>query len=134
MLSSGRNPPYPPFFKGGNKSLTMKYHEQHAEGVERGLQGCQQTKSEQGHVERPSMFKDGPQDGILAEKSAAARKTGQAERPGQEGPVDRRQFPFQPTHAEDVLLVVQSGDHAARAQEQQGLEKGMGQQVKSRGG
>ena len=69
----------------------------------------------------------GHQQVVFAEEAGGQGKSGQGQRPDDEGPVGDRQFVFQAAHVAHVLLVVQGDDHRAATQEEQGFERAVRQ-------
>src|SRR5262245_30546598 len=99
-------------------------HEHQPETVESGQEGREEPEDGQDLTEwscRPS----GDQQLVLAEKSRCQRKAGQRERADEERPIGDRQSVLEAAHPSHVLLMVQSDDHRAAAQEQQSLERSM---------
>ena len=72
---------------------------------------------------------DLPQDFVLREESAEGKDARDGQRGHQHGPERPGQLVLQPAQVAHVLLVMAGQDHATAAQEERGLEEGVGEDV-----
>ena len=76
---------------------------------------------------------DGQQDGVFAPEAGEGKHAGQGQAAEQERPVGNRHAAPQAAEVANVDHPAHGVHHAAGAEEQQGLEKGMGEQMEHAG-
>ena len=69
----------------------------------------------------------------MLKKPPVSGNAGQTHGTGEKGPEGRRQALTQPPHTKDVLFMVHGGDDAAGAEEEEGLEEGVDQEMEGGG-
>src|SRR6476646_1390403 len=105
-------------------------HEVRAEHIEGG-----ETGRKSAHPEHPGRMRVGRgQNGVLTEESGEARES----RNGETGNTKREEGNghclSQAAHVAQILFTREAVDHAARAEEEQGLKESVRHQVKNAGG
>ena len=105
-------------------------NKEHAKGVKGGQEGGGHAQGPEDLVDRPAMDECGKKDAVLAEIPSQGGEGTEAERPYEHEPEDAGQMPAQAAHPEDVVFLGKGLDHTAGPKEQEGLKKGMGQQMK----
>ncbi len=104
-------------------------HEEQARHVESGQEGHEQADAEQHRLARAQRSQ---QDLVLAVVAGEGRDPRDGQGADQEGPEGHRYLAAQPAHLPHVLLPGHGVDHRARAEEQQRLEEGVGEEVEHR--
>ncbi len=121
----------------GNPLLAVEGEEIRAERIKRG-----EERREHSAVVEPSvdpaglsrLVADRGQDFVLAPKAGKGHDAGQREAAEEERPARPGHQPLQPAELAHVDHAAHGVHHAARAQEQQGLEERMGEEVEHAGG
>ena len=113
--------------------FTMKDEKEQPKGVKGGHKGDQGADKPAEFSGSDLRVKGHHQDFILAEKSGQSGHARDGERGEQEGPVGNGHVFFQAAHVFDILFVVHAEDDRTAAEKEQGLEKGMGEQVENTG-
>src|SRR5882724_4614559 len=111
-------------------AITEERKEEHAEHIKRG-------ESRGNEADNPQQEKavEGPaKDFILAEKTGEGKNSGNRQSGDQHGVVSELDLLVEAAHFADVLLAGHGVDNAARAEEQEGFEEGVGHKVKNSGG
>ncbi len=73
-----------------------------------------------------------PEDLVLGEEARQAGDAGDGQRADEHGPVRDRDLVLRAAHAAHVLLAAHGVDHGAGAEEEQGLEEGVREEVEDR--
>ncbi len=119
--------------------LAVEGHVDQAEHVERGQHGAGDGQHPEQRVHGAEAVEVGVagseglgQDLVLGEEAGEREDAGDREGGDQEGPVGGRHVLSQPAHLPHVLLAAAGVDHRARAEEEAGLEEGVGHEVEDR--
>ena len=67
---------------------------------------------------------------VLTEKTGEERTAGKCKGTDEHGGIGNWHLLAQPAHLPDVLLMMQGADHRTGAEKEQGLEEGMGENMK----
>ncbi len=114
----------------------VEHKENHPERVQRGDEYAEQHRpvgiGRAGHSGTRCRVRR-LDDGVLAEESGEGGKTDQRKGTKQCGDIGDGHVPGESSHLAHVLLVMHGDDDAAGAQKKQGLEEGMGHQMKHPG-
>ena len=109
--------------------MTVERHQDEPPGIERG-EGRRRDRAGEGVDRRGALGGVGRlDDRILGEVAGRQREPGQRQRADDHHRIGERDLVLEPAHLPDVLLVMHGHDHRARAEEQEGLEEGMGEQM-----
>src|SRR6266540_1829124 len=107
----------------------MEHYEHQAEYIER----CHHRGHRPDQPEEEVSFGESSQeDFIFTEEASERENAGDGERRDQKGRVGDRQMFLQPAHTADVLFTTEGMHDAASAQEQQGFEKRVGDEMENR--
>ncbi len=110
----------------------MKRQQEQAEHVERSDPGRQHAQPIEKGIGVGAVVR-GQQDGVLAEKAVKAGRSRDRQGRGEHGAVGPGNALAKAAHAPHVLLAAHRVHHAAGAQKEQSLEKGMRHQVEDSG-
>ncbi len=103
------------------------------EHVERGEARADEAQQPENQI-RVRAGAGGFEDFVLAEKAGEAGNAGDGQRGDEHRPVSDGNLLAQAAHVAHVLLAAHGVDHAARGEEEQALEEGVGHQVEDSGG